>query len=144
MPSCANLLKFQQQPPFKISLKYYVQFNTQCRGVVVWSSSSWGQNFIGLQVRIQVRTENVSLIFFCADFSTFSYLNCFSNDIRGVQKQCGLSKGRERSWLAAYVIIQFDVMHIYSNDYWMILHYCTFEWIFLSTTSFSILNLVNP
>ena len=42
MPSCANLLKFQQQPPFKISLKYYVQFNTQCHGVVVRSSSSWG------------------------------------------------------------------------------------------------------
>ena len=52
----------------------------------------------------------MSVIFFCADFSTFSYLKLASDSFGGVHKQCGLSKGRGRGCWAAYVIIQFDVM----------------------------------
>ena len=51
----------------------------------------------------------MSIIFLCADFFTFFYLNCFSNNVGGVHKLCGLSKERGRGCLAAYVIIQFDV-----------------------------------
>ena len=51
----------------------------------------------------------MSVIFFCADFSTFSYLKLASDSFGGVHKQCGLSKGRERGCWAAYAIIQFDV-----------------------------------
>ena len=66
-------------------------------------------HFGGPWVRIQARTENVSLIFFWADFSTFSYLNCFSHNLGGVHKPCGPSKTRGRDCLAAYGINQFDV-----------------------------------
>ena len=66
-------------------------------------------HFGGPWVRIQAQTENVSVIFFCKDFSTFSYLKLASDIFGGVHKQCGLSKGRERGCWAAYVIIQFDV-----------------------------------
>ena len=66
-------------------------------------------HFVGLWVRIQAQTENMSIIFLCADFFTFFYLNCFSNNVGGVHKLCGLSKERGRGCLAAYVIIQFDV-----------------------------------
>ena len=66
-------------------------------------------NFGGPWVRIQAWTENMSVIFFCADFSTFSYLKLASDSFGVVHKPCGLSKGRGRSCLAAYVIIQFDV-----------------------------------
>ena len=59
--------------------------------------------------RVQARTENVSVIFFCADFSIFSYLKLASDIFGGVHKQCGLSKGRERGCCTTYVIIQFDV-----------------------------------
>ena len=66
-------------------------------------------HFGGRWVRIQAQTENVSLIFFWADFSTFSYLNCFSHNLGGVHKPCGPSKTRGRDCLAAYGINQFDV-----------------------------------
>ena len=55
----------------------------------------------------------MSVIFFCADFSTFSYLKLASDSFGGVHKQCGLSKGRGRGCWAAYVIIQFDVASLY-------------------------------
>ena len=67
-------------------------------------------HFGGPWVRIQARTENVSLIFFWADFSTFSYLNCFSHNLEGVHKPCGPSKTRGRDCLAAYGINEFDVV----------------------------------
>ena len=66
-------------------------------------------HFGGPWVRIQAQTENVSVIFFCKDFSTFSYLKLASDIFGGVHKQCGLSKGRERGCCTTYVIIQFDV-----------------------------------
>ena len=66
-------------------------------------------HFVGPWVRIQAQTENMSIIFLCADFFTFFYLNCFSNNVGGVHKLCGLSKERGRGCLAAYVIIQFGV-----------------------------------
>ena len=68
-------------------------------------------HFGGPWVRIQAQTENVSVIFFCKDFSTFSYLKLASDIFGGVHKQCGLSKGRGRGCWAAYVIIQFEVHH---------------------------------
>ena len=67
-------------------------------------------HFGGPWVRIQAQTENVSVIFFCKDFSTFSYLKLASDIFGGVHKQCGLSKGRERGCCTTYVIIQFDVL----------------------------------
>ena len=66
-------------------------------------------HFGGPWVRIQARTENMSVIFFCADFSRFSYLKLASDSFGGVHNQCGLSKERGRCCWAAYVIIQFDV-----------------------------------
>ena len=63
-------------------------------------------------VRIQAGTENnMCVIFFCSDFSTFSYWKLASDIFGGVHKQCGLSKGRGRGCWAAYVIIQFEVHH---------------------------------
>ena len=70
-------------------------------------------HFGGPWVRIQAQTENVSVIFFCKDFSRFSYLKLASDIFGGVHKQCGLSKGRERGCCTTYVIIQFDVPHLF-------------------------------
>ena len=56
--------------------------------------SAENHHFGGPWVRIQAWTENVSLIFFWADFSTFSYLNCFSHNLGGLHKPCGPSKTR--------------------------------------------------
>ena len=55
----------------------------------------------------------MSLIFFWADFSTFSYLNCFSHNLGGIHKPCGPSKTRGRDCLAAYGINQFDVQYVF-------------------------------
>ena len=66
-------------------------------------------HFGGPWVRIQARTENMSIIFFVQTFShSFIWIH-FSHNIWGVHKQCRLSKGRGRGCLAAYVIIQFEV-----------------------------------
>ena len=60
------------------------------------------QHFACPWVRIQAGTENMSVIFFCADFFTFFYLNCFSHNLGGVHKPRGLSKERERSFFPVY------------------------------------------
>ena len=53
-------------------------------------------HFGGPWVRIQARTENMSVIFFCADFSTFSYLKLASDTFGGVHKQYGPKRERGR------------------------------------------------
>ena len=53
-------------------------------------------HFVGPWVWIQARTENVSVIFFCADFSIFSYLKLASDSFGGVHKQYGPKRGRGR------------------------------------------------
>ena len=75
----------------------------------VWSISLQSLNFIGPQVRIQVRTENVSVIFFCADFSTFSYLKLAKHSFGGVHKQYGPKRDRGRLFYPMYVMTWFIV-----------------------------------
>ena len=109
MLSCANLLKFQLLPASKSIPIYHATFSTWCRGVVVWSSSLWGHNFIGPQVRIQVQTENVSVIFFCADFSTSSYLKLANHIFGGVHKKYGPKRERGRLFYPMYLMTWFIV-----------------------------------
>ena len=115
MLSCANLLKFQLLPASKIIPIYHALFSTWCCGVVVWSSSLWGHNFNGPQVRIQVRTENVSVIFFCADFSTSSYLKLANHIFGGVHKQYGPKRERGRLFYPMYLMTWFIVQLLSQN-----------------------------
>ena len=55
-------------------------------------------HFGGPWVRIQSQTENMSVVFFCADFSTFSYLKLASDSFGVVHKQFGLPKGGGRQF----------------------------------------------
>ena len=50
-------------------------------------------------VRIQAWSENMSVIFFCPDFSTFSYLKLASDSFGGVHKQYGPKKGEGKAFL---------------------------------------------
>ena len=66
-------------------------------------------HFGGPWVRIQARTKNMSLIFFCADFSTFSYLELASDCFGGVHKQYGPKRWRVRLFYPMYVVTWFIV-----------------------------------
>ena len=112
MLSCANHLKFQLLPASKIIPNYHALFSKWSRGVVVWSSSLWGYNFNGPQVRIQDWTENVSVIFFCADFSTSSYLKLANHIFGGVHKQYGPKRERGRLFYPMYLMTWFIVLCI--------------------------------
>ena len=59
-------------------------------------------HFGGPWVRIQARTENISVIFFCADFSTFSYLKLASDSFGGVHEQYGPKRGKGRLFYLVY------------------------------------------
>ena len=66
-------------------------------------------HFGGPWVRIQARIENMSQIFFCADFSTFSYWKLASDTFGGVHKQYGPKRERGSLFYPMYVITWFIV-----------------------------------
>ena len=107
--SCHSNLKFQLLAVSKTIPIYYAKLSICCRGVEEWSSSLQSHNFIGPQVRIQVRTENVSVSFFCADFSTFSYLKLAKHSFGGVHKQYGPKRERGRLFYPMYLMTWFIV-----------------------------------
>ena len=53
--------------------------------------------------------------FFCADFFTFFYLNCFSHNLGGVHKPRGLSKERERSFFLVYEGLSLQWLCCYTS-----------------------------
>ena len=67
-------------------------------------------HFGGPWVRIQAQTENVSEIFFCADFSTFSYLKSAIDSFGGVHKQYGPKRERVRLFYPTYLMTWFIVV----------------------------------
>ena len=51
----------------------------------------------------------MSIIFFCADFSTFSYLKLASDSFGGVHKQYGPKRERGRLFYPMYLVTWFIV-----------------------------------
>ena len=106
-------------------------FNFYCSFLHMISQLQWQRcryaetySFGGPWVRIQARTENMSVIFFCADFSTFSYLKLASDTFGGIHKQYGLKRGRGRFFYLIYVITWFIVQYIHitaiKQDIWQL------------------------
>ena len=58
----------------------------------------------------------MSVIFFCADFSTFSYLELASDCFGGVHKQYGPKRGRVRLFYPMYVVTWFIVACIFAKN----------------------------
>ena len=107
--SCANFVKFLPCPACKFTPSIIATFSTQLRGWVVGSKSTKMYNFACPWVRIPVRTENMSVIFFCADFFSFSYLKSASDSFRGVHKQYGPGRERGRQFYPIYLVTWFIV-----------------------------------
>ena len=63
-------------------------------------------------VRIQAQTENMSVIFFCADFSTFSHLKLAKHSFGGVHKQYGPKRERGRLFYPMYLMTWFIVQYL--------------------------------
>ena len=51
----------------------------------------------------------MSVIFFCADFFSFSYLKSASDSFRGVHKQYGPGRERGRQFYPIYLVTWFIV-----------------------------------
>ena len=109
--SCANFVKFLPCPACKFRPSIIATFSTQLRGWVVGSKSTKMYNFACPWVRIPVRTENMSVIFFCADFFSFSYLKSASDSFRGVHKQYGPGRERRRHFYPIYLVTWFIVRY---------------------------------
>ena len=107
--SCANFVKFLPCPACKFTLSIIATFSTQLRGWVVGSKSTNMYDFACPWVRIPVQTENMSVIFFCADFFSFSYLKSASDSFRGVHKQYGPGRERGRQFYPIYLVTWFIV-----------------------------------
>ena len=73
-------------------------------------------NFGGLWVRIQAWSEKMSVIFFCADFLTFSYLKLASDGFGGIHKQYGPKRERGRLFYPMYLVTWFIVPCITNNS----------------------------
>ena len=58
----------------------------------------------------------MSVIFFCADFFSFSYLKSASDSFRGVHKQYGPGRERGRQFYPIYLVTWFIVHRGSSNS----------------------------
>ena len=98
-------------------------FNFYCSFLHMISQLQWQRcryaetySFGGPWVRIQARTENMSVIFFCADFSTFSYLKLASDSFGGVHEQYGPKRGKGRFFYLVYERTQLIVPYLCSQN----------------------------
>ena len=118
--SCANLVKFWPRPASKFTPSIIADISTQLRGWEVGCKSSEMYNFACPWVWIPVRTENMSVIFFCADFSTSSYLKLANHIFGGVHKQYGPKRERGRLFYPMYLMTWFIVHTIWINlNFWL-------------------------